>query len=78
MTLTNLPIKLLKTLLFGGYMTLGAGVLVHAAEVSVAVAANFTAPMKKIAVEFEKDTGHKAVRARLGVECAGHPHSRDR
>ncbi len=61
MTLTNLPIKLLKTLLFGGYMTLGAGVLVHAAEVSVAVAANFTAPMKKIAVEFEKDTGHKAV-----------------
>ena len=32
----------------------------HAAEVSVAVAANFTAPMKKIAAEFEKDTGHKA------------------
>lgn len=33
---------------------------VCAAEVSVAVAANFTAPMKKIAVEFERDTGHKA------------------
>ena len=32
----------------------------QAAEVAVAVAANFTAPMKKIAVEFEKDTGHKA------------------
>ena len=32
----------------------------QAAEVSVAVAANFTAPMKKIAAEFEKDTGHKA------------------
>lgn len=32
----------------------------RAAEVSVAVAANFTAPMKKIATEFEKDTGHKA------------------
>ncbi|MFD2754576.1 molybdate ABC transporter substrate-binding protein [Comamonas terrae] len=32
----------------------------RAAEVSVAVAANFTAPMKKIAAEFEKDTGHKA------------------
>ncbi|QMV74510.1 molybdate ABC transporter substrate-binding protein [Comamonas piscis] len=33
----------------------------HADEVSVAVAANFTAPMQKIAVEFEKDSGHKAV-----------------
>ena len=32
----------------------------HAGEVSVAVAANFTAPMQKIAAEFEKDTGHKA------------------
>ncbi|HJV28029.1 MAG TPA: molybdate ABC transporter substrate-binding protein [Aromatoleum sp.] len=32
----------------------------HAAEVSVAVAANFTAPMQKIAAEFERDTGHKA------------------
>jgi molybdate transport system substrate-binding protein len=29
--------------------------------VQVAVAANFTAPMQKIAVQFEKDTGHKAV-----------------
>lgn len=33
----------------------------RADEVSVAVAANFTAPMKKIAADFEKDTGHKAV-----------------
>lgn len=33
----------------------------QADEVQVAVAANFTAPMQKIAVEFEKDTGHKAV-----------------
>lgn len=32
----------------------------QAAEVNVAVAANFTAPMKVIAAEFEKDTGHKA------------------
>lgn len=35
----------------------------HAAsadEVQVAVAANFTAPMQKIAAEFEKDTSHKA------------------
>jgi len=33
----------------------------YAAEVSVAVAANFAAPMQKIAQAFEKDTGHKAV-----------------
>ncbi|KFI05386.1 molybdate ABC transporter substrate-binding protein [Massilia sp. BSC265] len=32
----------------------------QAGEVQVAVAANFTAPMQKIAAEFEKDTGHKA------------------
>ena len=35
----------------------------HAAEVSVAVATNFTAPMQKIAARFEQDTGHKAVLA---------------
>ena len=34
--------------------------LAQADEVKVAVAANFTAPMQKIAAEFEKDTGHKA------------------
>ena len=34
---------------------------VQAAEVHVAVAANFTAPMKRIAEVFEKDTGHKMV-----------------
>lgn len=32
----------------------------HAEEVQVAVAANFTAPMQQIAIQFEKDTGHKA------------------
>lgn len=32
-------------------------------EVQVAVAANFTAPMKEIAAAFEKATGHKAVLA---------------
>ncbi|WP_313077651.1 molybdate ABC transporter substrate-binding protein [Melaminivora sp.] len=32
----------------------------HADEVAVAVAANFTAPMQKIAQLFEQDTGHKA------------------
>ena len=31
----------------------------HAESVQVAVAANFTAPMQKIAGDFEKDTGHK-------------------
>ncbi len=35
----------------------------HAAEVSVAVAANFAAPMQKIATAFEQDTGHKVVLA---------------
>ena len=34
---------------------------VHADELSVAVAANFTAPMKLIATEFEKDSGHKVL-----------------
>ena len=33
--------------------------LVQADEVSVAVAANFTEPMKKITAEFEKTNGHK-------------------
>ena len=33
----------------------------QSAEVQVAVAANFTAPMQKIAAEFEKDTGHKVL-----------------
>lgn len=33
----------------------------RAAEVSVAVAANFTAPMQRIAQAFEQETGHKAV-----------------
>jgi molybdate transport system substrate-binding protein len=36
---------------------------VSADEVQVAVAANFTAPMQKIAADFEKDTGHKALLA---------------
>jgi len=41
-------------------MLLAAGLAAQAAEVQVAVAANFTAPMQKIAAEFERDTGHKA------------------
>lgn len=34
--------------------------LTHADEVHVGVAANFTAPMKAIVAEFEKNTGHRA------------------
>ena len=40
---------------------LGFASVAIAGEVQVAVAANFTAPMQKIAAEFEKDTGHKAL-----------------
>lgn len=40
---------------------LGLIIQVQAAEVSVAVAANFTAPMRKIAQTFEQETGHKAI-----------------
>ncbi|MDK9725233.1 MAG: molybdate ABC transporter substrate-binding protein [Sterolibacteriaceae bacterium MAG5] len=35
--------------------------LARADELPIAVAANFTAPIKQIAVDFEKDTGHKLV-----------------
>ena len=37
------------------------GTTTQAAEVNVAVAANFTAPMQKIAAQFEQDTGHKVI-----------------
>lgn len=40
--------------------TLSAGIA-YAGEVHVAVAANFTAAMKKIAIDFEKTSGHKAI-----------------
>jgi molybdate transport system substrate-binding protein len=46
------------------FVTLIAALLLaitaHADEAQVAVAANFTAPMKQIAADFEKATGHKA------------------
>ena len=42
--------------------------LSHAAEVNVAVAANFAAPMQKIAAAFAQDTGHQAV---LSVGATG-------
>lgn len=37
-----------------------AGGTARAAEVAVAVAANMTAPMRKVAAAFERDTGHQA------------------
>ncbi|WP_408597826.1 molybdate ABC transporter substrate-binding protein [Limnohabitans sp.] len=46
----------------------GSLALVHAGEVSVAAAANFTAPMQKIAQAFAQDTGHTAV---LSVGATG-------
>jgi molybdate transport system substrate-binding protein len=33
----------------------------HAGDVQVAVAANFAGPMEKLAEQFQKDTGHKAI-----------------
>lgn len=51
--------SLLRCLLALGAALVGVPVL--AADVQVAVAANFTAPMKLIAADFEKDTGHTAV-----------------
>ncbi|MDR3410243.1 MAG: molybdate ABC transporter substrate-binding protein [Formivibrio sp.] len=39
----------------------GVSTLALADEVQIAVAANFSAPIKLIAADFEKDTGHKAV-----------------
>ncbi|SFB03495.1 molybdate ABC transporter substrate-binding protein [Azotobacter beijerinckii] len=46
------------------FVALSAGLLAcaaQAAEVQIAVAANFTAPIKEIAADFEKDTGHKVI-----------------
>jgi molybdate transport system substrate-binding protein len=51
----------MNPLILIGAMVLSSGAL--AAEVQVAVASNFTAPMQRIAAEFEKDTGHKALLA---------------
>src|SRR6187402_2076016 len=47
--------------LIAGLLSLGLLFGAQAEEVQVAVAANFTAPMKAIAADFEKATGHKAL-----------------
>lgn len=45
------------------FFALTAALALHAQadEIRVAVAANFTAPMRQIAAQFEKDTGHKVI-----------------
>lgn len=45
----------------GVWASLACAASVDAAEVAVAVAANFAAPMQRIAAAFAQDTGHKAV-----------------
>ncbi len=57
MTLPRRSAAILAAALLGAFAATAA----RADEVQVAVAANFTAPMQKIAAQFEKDTGHKAV-----------------
>ncbi len=49
-------------------LSAAGGAQSHAAEVNVAVAANFALPAKKIAEAFEKDTGHTA---RLAIGSTG-------
>jgi len=56
LTLSQTRFRSFWCLLSGCLLTLSAA----AAEVKVAVAANFTAPMKVIARDFEQATGHKA------------------
>jgi molybdate transport system substrate-binding protein len=52
-------IPLLATIL----LTLAGTLPARAAEVTVAVAANFSAPMQKIAAAFERETGHRVALA---------------
>lgn len=52
------PFKTLS-LALTALLVLSSGV--RADEVSVAVAANFTVPLQRIAADFEKDTGHKVL-----------------
>ena len=51
--------SLVRTLVMAALLGWGGG-MAHAAEVLVAVAANFMKPMKQIAQAFAKDSGHQA------------------
>ncbi|MFJ7567715.1 molybdate ABC transporter substrate-binding protein [Herminiimonas sp. NPDC097707] len=53
--------KKISCSLLAALLSLGLSASAFAEEVQVAVAANFTAPMKAIAADFEKATGHKTV-----------------
>jgi molybdate transport system substrate-binding protein len=64
-TAAFMPKKLLRAALLLMAVVCGAA---RAGEVRVAVAANFAAPMQKIAAGFEKDSAHKAV---LSVGATG-------
>ncbi|CAI8862497.1 Tungstate/molybdate/chromate-binding protein ModA [Pseudomonas brassicacearum] len=55
-----MPLTRFAPLLLTTFFAMGAA---QAAEVQVAVASNFTAPIQAIAADFEKDTGHKLVAA---------------
>jgi molybdate transport system substrate-binding protein len=55
--------KPLRHLFLGLIAFMGAAAQAQADEVTVAVAANFMAPLQQIAAAFEKDTGHKIVAA---------------
>lgn len=59
--LLHLAMVLRRCLVVPGVFALSFSGVSEAAEVQVAVAANFTAPMKRITEAFEQDTGHKAV-----------------
>ena len=53
--------KKISCSLIAGLLSFGLSASAFAEEVQVAVAANFTAPMKVIAADFEKATGHKVM-----------------
>ncbi len=65
----------MKHLLGGLVAACGIALSAQAAEVTVAVAANFAQPMKEIAAAFEQDTGHKAT---LSVGSTGKFHAQIR
>jgi len=68
---TFAPLRLATLALLGAALSITA----RAGEVAVAVAANFSLPMQRIAAEFNRDTGH---RAQLSVGATGKFHAQIR